>query len=256
MTTTDARRVAAARRWYRTLGSDPITAGGVTVVATPAHPHTWEANWVQAGRDADAAAVFAALATHWPSGGQVVVVDALTSPEVEAALALAGFRANVTLIEMVADRLAAVADVPGLTFERVGAAAWDRFAALVTADHREGKRTGAHDDAVAAGLLDAMRRRLDPCDFWLLVEGGVDAGYGMTVPCPNGLGLIESLFTLPERRGRGLMSAFIAAATARLRAEGCDAVFLDAHADEPPKQLYARLGFAPVAVTRTWTRQV
>ena len=52
------------------------------------------------------------------------------------------------------------------------------------------------------------------------------------------------------------MSAFIVAATARLREEGCDAVFLDAHAGDTPKHLYARLGFAPVAVTRTWVKEV
>jgi hypothetical protein len=51
------------------------------------------------------------------------------------------------------------------------------------------------------------------------------------------------------------MSGFIADAARRLRAQGCDAVFLDAHAHDTPKHLYARLGFAPVALTRTWVRQ-
>lgn len=78
----------------------------------------------------------------------------------------------------------------------------------------------------------------------------------MTAICPDGLGLIENLFTLSDQRGRGLMSSFIVAAAARLRAAGCDAVFLDAHARDTPKRLYARLGFQPVAVTRTWARQV
>ena len=76
----------------------------------------------------------------------------------------------------------------------------------------------------------------------------------MTAPCPNGLGLIENLFTKPAHRGRGLMSAFIIEAARRLRAAGCDAVFLDAHAHDTPKRLYRRLGFAPVALTRTWVR--
>jgi hypothetical protein len=33
-------------------------------------------------------------------------------------------------------------------------------------------------------------------------------------------------------------------------------VFLDAHAHDTPKRLYARLGFAPIAVTRTWVKRV
>lgn len=256
MTTTDARAVAVARRWYRALGYDALETGGVTVVATPAHPDTWEANWAQAGPATDAAALFSALETHHPAGWQVVVVDALTLPGVEAALALADFRVESTLIEMVAERIAMSTAAPAFAVERVDAAQWDRFVRLVEIDQREGKRTGEYDEAVGIGLIDGMRRRLALCDYWLLVEEGVDAGYGMTVACPNGLGLIESLFTLPDRRGRGLMSAFIAEAVRRLRAAGCGAVFLDAHAHDTPKHLYARLGFAPVAVTRTWARQV
>lgn len=232
-----------------------MEADGVTVVITPEHADVWEANWLQAGPDAMTATVFAALERHFPAGWQVVVTDALTPPAVEAALALADFRPAQTLIEMATDRIALMQPA-AVTLEPVGDAQWSRFAALVDIDHREGKRTGAHDEAVAAGLLAAMRRRLGPCDYWLLVEDGVDAGFGMTAACPNGLGLIENLFTLPDRRGRGLMSAFIAAAAARLQACGCDAVFLDAHAHDTPKHLYARLGFAPVAVTRSWVRQV
>lgn len=232
-----------------------MEADGVTAVATPAHRDTWDANWVQAGPDATPAAVFAALARHHPVGWQVVVVDALTPPAVEAALALADFRVEVTLIELATDQVARPAVPLWMTMEQVGTAQWDRLAALIRIDLTEGKRTGEHDEAVGAGLIDAMRRRLGPCDYWLLVEDGSDIGYGMTARCPNGLGLIESLFTLPDRRGRGLMSAFIAAASARLFADGCDAVFLDAHAHDTPKRLYARLGFAPVAVTRTWIRR-
>ncbi len=254
VTGADARRVAAARRWFRVQGHVPVERDGVTIVATPAHPNTWDANFVMAGPGVGAAAVLAALERfdRW----RVVQADALTEPGVEAALALAGFRAETLLIEMLAEQVAAPLPAPAIELERVGDAAWARLAALVEADHREGKRTGDYDAAVAAGLLAGMRRRLGPCDYWLLTEGGVDLGYGMTAVCPNGLGLIENLFTLPEHRGRGLMSAFIVEAARRLRVAGCDGVFLDAHADDTPKLLYARLGFRPVAVARTWVKRV
>lgn len=257
MTTTvtvEATRVAAARRWFRQQGYTAVEADGVSVMVTPAHPLTWEANWAHAGPSATADALFAALSRHHPIGWQVVGVDALTPPAIEAALALADFRAELTLIEMATDTVVSVSAMPSLRLEPVGEAQWSRFARLVDIDQREGKRTGEHDERVAAGLLDGMRRRRGLCDYWLLVEDGEDAGYGMTAACPGGLGLIENLFTLPDRRGRGLMSSFIATAVARLRVAGCDAVFLDAHAHDTPKQLYARLGFVPVAVTRTWVR--
>lgn len=252
---TEAERVAGARRWFRVQGREPIEAGGVTVVATPAYPATWEANFVMPGPGVGGEAALAALEKHAPAGWQVVQVDCLTAPDVEAVLALEGFAVANSLIEMVAKAVAPVPPAPRVAVERVGAGAWDRFAALVEADHREGKRTGDYDPAVAAGLLAGMRGR-SACDHWLLVEDGVDLGYGMTALCPNGLGLIENLFTLPAHRGRGVMSRFIGAAAARLRAAGCDAVFLDAHADDTPKRLYAKLGFRAVAVTRTWVRKV
>lgn len=254
---TDAGRVAAARRWCRRSGLDPVEAGGVTIVAMPAHPDTWEANFVCAGRGVSPDAVLAALDGHFAhSPWRVAQVDCLTDPAVEAALALAGFRAGNTLIEMAARDVAPPHPLPAVELRRVGDAEWAGFAALVDADLREGKRTGELGEGAAAGLLAVMRRRMETCTLWLLDEGGVAVGYGMTAHCPNGLGLIESLFTLPEHRGRGLMSGFIAEAARRLRAAGCDAMVLDAHAHDGPKRLYARLGFAPVAVTRTWVKRV
>lgn len=252
MPTTDAACVAEARRWYREQGYAPVERDGVTAVVTPAHPDTWEANWLQAGPAADAAAVFAALDRH---GLDVVVVDALTPPAVEAALALAGFTAQVTVIELLArGTVASSHPLPTVLTERVGEANWPVFVDLVDRDQHEGKRTGERDEGVSAGLIDGMQRRQETCDYWLLRTHDAAVGYGMTAACPNGLGLIESLFTLPEHRGRGLMSAFITAAAARLRGGGCDGVFLDAHAHDTPKHLYARLGFTPVALTRTWVR--
>jgi GNAT superfamily N-acetyltransferase len=253
VTTTDPARVAAARRWFRALGHRANEADGVTVVATPEHPTVWEANWAAAGAGATPGDVFAAL-DRWFGGSpwRVVYTDALTPPAVEAALALADFTATGALIEM-----AAVAPpvAPRPAIVPVDAANWDRLASLVAQDHREGARTGPHDPAVASGLLEGMRRRLDACAYWLIEVDGEAAGYGLTAICPHGLGLIEDLFTAPAWRGRGLMSGFIAAMTERLLDAGCDAVFLDAFAEAAPKRLYARLGFAPVAVTRQWVRR-
>lgn len=226
----------------------------MTLVTTPAHPYTWEANWAMAGPATAPLALLSALDRHFAAGWQVVHVDSVTDAEIEAALALRGFEARSTLIEMIARTITSSHPPPAFDLLAVGELEWERFVALVEADHREGKRTGDHDPTVAAGLIDGMRRRLARCDYRLTVLDGVDAGFGMTVACPNGLGLIESLFTLPTYCGRGLMSGYIAHAERHLRAQGCDAVFLDAHAHDSPKQLYARLGFAPVALTRTWVR--
>ncbi|WEK44133.1 MAG: GNAT family N-acetyltransferase [Candidatus Sphingomonas colombiensis] len=253
-----AARVATARRWFRRLGATTITAApGVTVIASPDYPDTWDGNFATADAGAIPAALFDALDRHLAhSPWHVVTTDALTDPAIEAALALAGHVAQPPVIEFITrDPLASSHPFPPIAPRRVsGATEWNTFAALVDADHREGKRTGTIDPAVAAGLLEGMRRRSPPADYWLIAERAGDApiGYGLTIACPNRLGLIEHLFVLPEHRGRGVMSAFILWAEALLRAAGCDALFIDAHAGAPPARLYASLGFTPVSLTRNW----
>jgi GNAT superfamily N-acetyltransferase len=256
--TTDAIRVATARRWFRLLGHEAVRVPGGTLVITPEHPGTWDANFLLADEDAASSDVLATLDMHVPRGGQQVVqVDALTSGAVEAALALAGFQQQVHTIEMLSRGPIAVArPLPAITLRAVTEADdWRIFEVLVRADHDEGGRTGSIDEAVGEGLLANMRGRSPPATYHLIGFEGAVTGYDLTVACPGGLGPIEELFTLPKWRGRGVMSAFIAAAAERLRAEGCDAIFLDAHAHDTPKHLYARLGFAPIALNRTWVRQ-
>lgn len=260
---TDALRVAAARRWFRERGHDVIEAGGARIVATPDAPDVWDANFAlpdgpRADRGADPQAMLAALDAAMPhSAWRVVVTDALCDPAVEASLALAGFTQGDPLIEMLATDPVRPAHPPApVTLQPVRTEAdWAALVTLVEIDHAEGKRTGEIDAEVGAGLIATMRRRC-PGEYHLLIADGTPAGYGLALACPNGLGLLENLFTLPAMRGRGLMSAFIAEAVARLRAGGCDGVFLDALAHEEAKGLYARLGFRPVAVARQWTRLI
>ena len=253
---TEADRVAQARRWFRAKGYPLHTADGVAAVVTPAYPETWDANWITAAPDAAPGAVLAAVDRHFGAHAhQVVWADCLTDPGVEAALALAGFSVANTTIEMLATGpVTSPHPLPALSLRPVDAANWAELAGLVRRDHVEGRRTHHTDAAVGAGLLDGMRRKLGACRFWLIDAGTDAAVYGMSAVCPNGLGLIESLFTVPAQRGRGLMSAFIVDAARRLRDAGCDGVFLDAHAEDTPKHLYARLGFAAVALNRTWVR--
>lgn len=260
---TDALRVAAARRWFRERGHEIIEAGGARIVATPDAPNVWDANFAlpdspRADRDADPQAMLGALDAAMPhTPWRVVVTDALCDPAVEASLALAGFTQGGPLIEMLATGPVRPAHPPApVTIQPVRTEAdWAALVTLIEIDHAEGKRTGEVDAEIGAGLIATMRRRC-PGDYYLLIADGAPAGYGLALACPNGLGLLENLFTLPEKRGRGVMSAFIADAVARLRAQGCDGVFLDALAYEDAKALYARLGFRPIAVVRQWTRRV
>lgn len=65
---------------------------------------------------------------------------------------------------------------------------------------------------------------------------------------------VEDVATLPEHRGRGYATAVVLRAVEEAVATGHDFVFLVADADDWPKELYARLGFAPLGHTWAFLR--
>lgn len=252
-----AGNIAAARRWFRLCGYQPIETTDATIVATPTDPDLWDANFALDKPGANPAALIAALdAAMAHSRWRVVYTDVLTEPAMLAALALAGFTQGPPLIEMHAPGdLCPPHPLPAISLQTVETADdWAAMASLVRIDHDEGKRTGQISEAISDGLIARMRSRVPAGSFALIQRDGVAVGYGMMLACPGRLGMLENLFTLPEARGRGVMSAFIVAAASRLRAQGCDGIFLDALSEESAKQLYARLGFQPVALTHRWSR--
>jgi GNAT superfamily N-acetyltransferase len=80
-----------------------------------------------------------------------------------------------------------------------------------------------------------------PVAYALLIDGGRD-------------GMLEDVYTTPEARGRGLGTAAIAAVLHAARAAGHEAVFVPTDADGRARDLYARLGFAPLAVQHRFSR--
>jgi predicted GNAT family acetyltransferase len=92
--------------------------------------------------------------------------------------------------------------------------------------------------------------------FYLAELAGRPVAYAAKVECPNGLGMIEDVFTLPDARKKGIASALIAHILGRLRSKiPRRPVFLGAHALQGAKHLYRRLGFQPLMVTREFLRQ-
>jgi ribosomal protein S18 acetylase RimI-like enzyme len=65
---------------------------------------------------------------------------------------------------------------------------------------------------------------------------------------------IADVATVHEARGRGLARAVLGVAVERVRAAGCDVVGLTADADDWPRQLYRKLGFAVVGQVWSFLR--
>lgn len=120
-------------------------------------------------------------------------------------------------------------------------ASWVREAGLVTAPG-------------VAAQLDAYQRREGR--LWDERRLGVRDARGepvaMTKLRSDGAGTawVEDVYALPGARGRGYGRALVAAAVERARAQGHRLTFILADDEDWPKDLYARVGFRPVA--RTW----
>ena len=245
-----ATRVAAARRWIRLLGHSPTERHGIMVVSTPAHPLVFEANFMMAKSGAEFATPGATLGESAGGNGcHMAYVDCLTRPSMIEAFERCGLRPGSTLTEMSATAICLTRQLPSVSARLVDKRLWPTLIALIEANFYEGKQVRDSDRDVVKGLVEIARRRAIGCKYWLIELDGDIAGYGMTAVCPNRLGLIEDLFTKPNARGLGVMSAFIRAAWRHLEAAGCDAVFLDALHSGRPAQLYRSLGFHPVTTS-------
>jgi predicted GNAT family acetyltransferase len=92
--------------------------------------------------------------------------------------------------------------------------------------------------------------------FHLALLDGEPVAYGAMIAAPNGMGMMEDLFTLQSVRRRGIASTMIAHFDAALGAGGCTGVFLGAVATEDAKTLYYNLGFRPAMLSRCWVKRV
>jgi GNAT superfamily N-acetyltransferase len=261
MTTDTGKAIAEAYRWQRRLGNPSMEAACCHIVANPAYPQVWDANHadaVTAKTDLEIASVFAAMDArlgHTP--WRVVHTDCFTPDAFLGRLALDGFQEQPVTIQMVlqgelSDR-GALAEIRPV----VDDTDWGAMHRLVALDHAEGRRTANLEltPEFTTSVVAGYRSKSAQYHFNLVIQDGEPVAYGAYAIAPNGVGMIEDLFTLQTARRRGVATAMIAAFSDRLRASGCRLIFLGALASEHPKHLYARLGFRPEGLARSWVME-
>jgi GNAT superfamily N-acetyltransferase len=256
-----ARALGEAYRWQRQLGASVRAERFCYIVADPAHPDVWDVNHadaVAAETDLETESVFAAMDAHLAhTAWRVVHTDCFTSDAFLARLAFDDFIERPATILMalsgaLADRGADITLKPVF-----GDADWDALLPLVVANHAE--RQSVDDLGLTPEfsrmMTETYRMKSPAYAFHLVMEDDRPVAYGACAAAPNGVGVIEDLFTLQDARHRGVARGMIAALVDRLRIAGCRTIFLGAEADDSPKRLYARLGFRPVTLARTWVRR-
>lgn len=254
--------VGDAYRWDRRLGSTVVKTAHCTIVCNALFPDVWDHNHadaVTAVTDDEITSVFAAMDRHLAhTPWRVFHTDGSTPDAFLARLALDGFAERPVVIQMVltgqcSSRGAEVELRPIKTDED-----WALLLALVVADHEEGKRTGglALDRSFSAHVVEGYRAKNPDRRFQIAFQNGVPVAYGSFGAAPNGGGIIEDLFTVQSARKQGIATRMIFQFVDALRALGSDTIFLGAVASEEAKSLYARLGFRPATLARTWVMQM
>ena len=257
---TDLRAIAETYRWHRGLGHRTRDLGYARIVADPLHPNVWDANHadgITGETEEEIGVVLEQLDIELAhSDWRVIRTDPFTPEPFVARLALDGFEERPAVIQM-ALRGRVRAEAATNLHPVEGVCDWSILARLVADDHGEGLRTGgaAISRDVTDGIVAGYRAKAPACRFYLARVDGEPVAYGSFAAGPIGAGIIEDVFTLPSHRGRGIASAMIAAFAERLRDQGCSTVFLGALAGERARHLYAKLGFRPVMLTRTWVKK-
>lgn len=254
--------VSMAATWHRSLGNETMRGPLCVFVRAPERPDVWSANHasaVTASTPREIDGVLAEMDAHFPHcRHRLIFTDHFTPAPFIARLAFEDYEELTPTLQMVlTGSLEPITGPAAMNISPVASEGdWADLLALVRLDHQEGARTHhAHmADEVTAGIVEGYRRQAGPCQFFIARMEDRACAYGAAIICPNGLGMVEDLFTLPAHRGRGIASALIAHCVAHVRARGADAVFLGAHITERPKKLYAKLGFAPLFLTRQFIR--
>ena len=257
-----SRLIAEAYRWQRRLGHRVIETRHCGIVADPMRPDLWDANHadaVAAEDDAAIDAVLAAMDEHLGhSDWRVVHSDCFTPDRFLARLAYLGFEERPVVVQMACDRLKPTASADVTIVEMRQQRDWDALAKLVAADVEEGKKTGDLDlDAdFVRDMVGNYRLKTPDYRFHLAMQDDRAVAYGAMALAPNGMGMIEDLFTLQPARRQGIASTLIAHFDRALRGAGARGVFLGALAEQDAKRLYHDLGFRPVMLTRCWVKRV
>ncbi len=180
-------------------------------------------------------------------------LDFTAPPELEARLAHEGYRRNDVLIMVLEGDLVGEAR-PHDVREVEDEAGWAAYASLYGIDWREYQQRSSQDesDQVARAMLQARRIKSPPMRYWLVYLDGEPRSYGSSWVSDDGMGQVEDLFTHPGFRHRGLATALIHRSVADCRERGAGPVVIVCDPDDTPKDMYAAMGFRPVAIKRAW----
>lgn len=246
------------------LGNERFEAHGATFLRNRETPRKYDANNVCAIRTEDPRDFEELLrSAEMEYAGMLhrqFVVDALTPHVFQARLVLEdGYREGEVLVHVLEGPLKATprdVDIREVSTD-------DDWHVYQDLDKLWWLESGTSEDAFGpydVNLHNEMtlsaRVKSPAVRRWFACVDGVPQAFFASWPGDNGAGMVEDLFCHPDFRNRGLATALIAHCVADARARGAGPVIINSNPPDTPKHIYARMGFRPIYVSRTYVKKL
>lgn len=256
-------RAALEVNWRNlALGHEVFAADGATFARNTAFPAIYDANFifnVTASSAVEIDRLLARAQREYAHASKITFrLDPLTPPVFEARLALDGFERTDALVLLLEGDLRGEAkpcDIRPITEE----AGWMAFRDMKRVDwtaHAPKVNEYPNNISIPDGLSGSNRLKSPPVRYFLAYVDDRPVGYFDAWEGIGGVGQVEDLFVLPEFRHRGIATALIHHCVADARAHGAGPIVIIADPTDTPKNIYAAMGWRPVAVARQWSRSV
>jgi len=254
-------KIVTTYAWQKTLGHDVHDTGLRRIVRDLENPHIWDANHVslirasaldEIDRVFDDAAFLLKKCGH-----SVFHIDPMAPPQVEARLVAADYEDHTPILQMVlsGDLKATPKSVDIRAIQ--SDADWHSLGEMMHENFIETgpEITGEIARGVSLGCLAANRLKAPDFQFFIVRADGHDCAYGGGGFCPDGMGIVEDIFTRPAFRRRGMATAVIAEAVDFARSSGAKDVLIGTSTKDAVKHFYEALGFEPACVTRQYIKE-
>ena len=235
------------------LGHETFEACGAIFVRNRGYPLIYDANHVAQIRASTPEEIDSLLARveqeYDHAAHREFGVDFRTPPAFVARLLLDGYERRDSLVMVLEGDLdARPSDIeirPVQTEDD-----WREYAALKKLDWLEHERRikKAPEPAVGEALYAVARLKQPPVQYWFACLKGRPLAYFNSWDGIDDVGQVEDLFTHPKFRHRRLATALIHQCVLECRRKGAGPVVIVADPADTPKQMYAAMGFRPVAV--------
>lgn len=259
------RNVYETYESQRLLGVEVEHHAAFVAARLPAHPRIYDANAIAHVRAASPADIDAVLKGAEDALGDLdyrkFYCDGRTPEAFEAHLVSHGYECERTEQRVLSGPLIASGHPTPEALRIVPTSSEADWARLADLQARNFEESGVRDDAqVPDRLADHMvaywRRKTPTVTFWLAYWPGDPQACAFVSSWAgrDGLGMIEYLYTAPERRRSGIATGLIAQAVDSLRRAEIGPILIGAEPELAPGRMYAALGFEWVCETREWLR--